>query len=244
MNLIRAMVDWNMGLGNMPEFEAIFKETPEWESRVWKRHHDKPAYFSEQDGDVSFLYGGESPDRGFGGRRFHLQLEPGTVIPDKSKNAFGDRYDQEANRVTLVGPWSGNEARMNFLGFTESVKCAIDNKVRTLAWCGTFHAGHITLGKAKELAEYCRVKLVKVNFQDGEWMYIPARPDYPDSEAESDWGRLHMLDLKPVAPRRYEVSMSDKGINPRRNPRPMHIHDEFYEVCRKWPEFKFKEIKS
>lgn len=243
MNLVKAMIDWNMGLGNTPKFEAIFDQVPEWGSWVWKRHQGEPAYFSEQDGYVSFLYGGEKPDRGFAGRRFNLQLEPGTVIPNSAKKDFGDRYNEEANRVTLVGPWSGNAAGMNQLGFTESVHCSIDTNIKTLAWHGTFHEGHITLARAKELAEYCRVKLVKVNIASGGWMYIPARPDYPDDEVKSDWGKLYMLDLKPVAPRQYEIWLSNKKDNRRRNPRPIYIHDEFYEVCREWPEFKFKEIK-
>lgn len=243
MNLIKGIVCWNVGLGNTPDFEAIYDESPEWGSLVWKRHQSKPAYFAEQDGYVTFLYGGETPSRGFSGHHFHLQLEPGTVIPDSAKNDLGDRYNEEANRVTLVGPWSGNEAGMNQLGFAESVGCSIDSRITTLAGYGTFHAGRITLAKAKELAEFCRVKLVKVNLSDGQWLYIPARPDYPDDEVESGWGKLYMLDLKPVAPRRYEIRLSNKEDNRHRTPRLIYIHDEFYEVCREWPEFKFKEVK-
>ena len=191
MNLIKAMVRWNIGLGNMPRFEAIFDQTPEWASLIWKRHYIEPAYFSEQDGYVSFLYGGETPDEGYGGRRFNLQLEAGTEMPIHSRVKLGDRYNAEASRVTLAGPWSSNEASMNSLGFTESVGCSIDTKTATLAGHGTFHAGHVTLAKAKELAEFCKVKLVKVNMiNTKEWMYCVARPDYPNDEESAFWGKM------------------------------------------------------
>lgn len=130
MNIIKSEINWNLGLGNLPDL-VIHTDSniPDfiYES---KEISGGTLYFAEKDGFVSFLAENSKNRRGFAGRNFSLQMQSGEIRQVK-------------------GPWSSRPGVINNF-FPHSVSCQIFKEGYTVYNKEGFYIAAVSLTTAQE----------------------------------------------------------------------------------------------
>lgn len=114
-------INWMTGWGNSPRAQILVDEIPE--GLRYQKLGGK--YFAEKDGYVSFFAWRGTPDRGFGGAKFHITLTDG-------------------EEVTLVGPWSSGSGAMMKAGFSHCMEISITADPEVIERGYTFFSGCVT----------------------------------------------------------------------------------------------------
>lgn len=135
IEVIKGRIKWMDHCNNAPTLELLVSRIPKSEEHRYELRQG--LYFSEVEGFCSFFSWDGTPDRGYGGRSFHITMKDGT-------------------ETDLVGPWSSSSSAVSSVGFGPCADVNITDEPGAYERGYTFYAGSVTmelLGRYRDIIE-------------------------------------------------------------------------------------------